>query len=362
MIFFPVIADAVITPENSAAATPADTISWPVKNKLDCYYTAATVKGKVGQCRKGNSNTIEKSRSNSRNRDSLRSQFEEDAGVRVLKSLKRNKLTKTINQRVSQKKRAKEQELEQERLEQQRIEQEALQFTTKCSNCALHVTHINSWNSNLCDECVEREAEIFGEDKHYFKLKKLELQKFNNDILPKLAEMASENDYSKFIDTHYNTEVYQADSFEEYKEAYLKAMNTGFIQFYKKVNKLYDSYLEAINRVSAISDIVSVGMDLEDGKPYYYNDDITTWDLNELLSLHCSNNQNLDGCNSESICVWEGKQVSCNPKKKHNACLDKYVPGSKHRKHRVKKGEVYMSESEGACNLSRVGLQRKLKK
>ena len=47
------------------------------KDGVDCVYSAAKVKGKVGQCRKSSARDIEKSRESARRRKTLEKQFQQ---------------------------------------------------------------------------------------------------------------------------------------------------------------------------------------------------------------------------------------------------------------------------------------------
>ena len=327
---------------------------------VNCVYTAAKFKGEVGQCRKSSSRNIESARESARNRDSLVKLFEEDAGNRVLKALNRTKFKKLIDQKVADKK-SKQSKKALEEAAEREIQKEAKRLVENCSKCGLEINFIKDWNANNCDECIPNENIIFGEDNQYFRLRKLELEKFDNDIYPKLNEMTSHEQVQAFVDEHYDTNIYQLETFDEFKKEFLQHINSNFFPFYKKVNKLYNKFKVAKADIADITDStdIKVGMDLDNEIPYYYNNEISTYDLDEIVGLYCSNTKGLSNCNKVPVCTWQGKQIRCTPGKKKNACFNKYVPGSKALTKRVKKGSVYMDENEGECIISNVGYKKR---
>ena len=327
---------------------------------VDCVYTAAKFKGEVGQCRKSSSRNIESVRASARKRDTLVKQFEEDAGNRVLKALNRNKLNKVIDQRVAASKAKKSKKALEEAAEME-IKKEAKRLVENCSKCGLEINFIKDWNDNNCNECIPNEDIIFGEDNQYFRLRKLELQKFDDEIYPKLNEMANAENVQAFIDEEYDTNIYELETFDEFKKEFLKHINNNFFPFFAKVKKLHKDFKAAQKDIADISKItdIQVAMDLDNGIPYYYNDDLSTYNLDEIVGLYCSKKNNLSNCNKVSLCTWNGKEIKCKPGKKKNACFNKYVPGSKQLVNRVKKDQIYMDQNEGECIISNVGYKRR---
>ena len=91
------------------------------------------------------------------------------------------------------------------------------------------------------------------------------------------------------------------ETFDEFKKEFLQHINSNFFPFYKKVNKLYNKFKVAKADIADITDStdIKVGMDLDNETPYYYNNEISTYDLDEIVGLYCSNTKGLSNCNKD---------------------------------------------------------------
>ena len=220
------------------------------KDGVDCVYSAAKVKGKVGQCRKSSARDIEKSRESARRRNTIEKQFQKSS----LDMLKQGLSKKKLKQRLKK--------------------------IDNCKKCATRVSNIQEWNKNNCNDCIDLEDELHFFTKsrdNYFKLRQDELETFDNEILPKLGEIF-DNDSTSI--NSYITKNYSYGEIETYSD-FFKSITKGYKSFLNKFRKMAKEY-DNIKKSLPTNIKVYLAIDYDEFYYYNINTEQTSYNLEDL--------------------------------------------------------------------------------
>ena len=209
------------------------------KDGISCVYSAAKVKGEIGQCRKSQSRNLEKSRESARRRAAIEKQFQKSSLTLLKKGLSKKKM------------------------------KDNLKKIKNCKECAAKINGLKLWNDNNCDECIELEDRLHffsSSDDNYFRFRQEELETFENEIMPNLNKIfVGNNDaINSFLEKNY---FY--NDINNYTD-YLETIKDGFNRFYKIYKKLYNQY----NNIKVLLPRhINVTYSLEQERFYFYNID-----------------------------------------------------------------------------------------